>query len=424
MTRISRKSIETSVENQIAIASIISTTYLQRIDPIINYDFFINPFIKTICRWCLDYYRLYEKAPGLNIKPIFDVERHKLDPAEAELISTILSKLNEDYINGNGINDDYVYDNTLKHFSKRDLDLRLEQASRLKDLDRVDEARDLLTQKSNVERALINCVNPFDEDVIFDTFHHKGREVVTMPGALGEILGPLERGWLLGILGGYKIGKSYSMEEIAIRGLVQRKRIAYFNFEMNLYSMNQRIYRRLSGLGNEGVTLYPIFDCLSNQTGVCDKSERKSKVSVKKKASDKPSFNMEYVPCDVCRGISRDFIPDVWYESVTAPIYEYRTVKKKMRDFKEMYSDSFRLWCYPRFSASIDDMLRDLDYVERFDNFIPDIIVADYANIMKPAKGDRQEGYQAIDDIWKRLAGLAGERHCLVITGSQGTEVH
>jgi hypothetical protein len=211
------------------------------------------------------------------------------------------------------------------------------------------------------------------------------------------------------------------MEEIAIRGLVQRNRIAYFNFEMNLYSMNQRIYRRLSGFGNEGVTLYPIFDCLSNQTGVCDKSERKSKVSVKKKASDKPSFNPEYIPCDVCRGISRDFIPDVWYESVTAPIYEYRTVKKKMRDFKEMYSDSFRLWCYPRFSASIDDMLRDLDYVERFDNFIPDIIVADYANIMKPAKGDRQEGYQAIDDIWKRLAGLAGERHCLVITGSQGT---
>ena len=40
---------------------------------------------------------------------------------------------------------------------------------------------------------------------------------------------------------------------------------------------------------------------------------------------------------------------------------------------------------------------------------------------MRPARGDSKEGVKAIDDIWKRLAGLAAERHALVVTGSQGT---
>ncbi|MFH1506331.1 MAG: hypothetical protein ABIE94_05090, partial [archaeon] len=55
------------------------------------------------------------------------------------------------------------------------------------------------------------------------------------------------------------------------------------------------------------------------------------------------------------------------------------------------------------------------------DDFIPDIVVVDYADILKPSSyASKEKRLEVIDDIWKNLARLAGEKHCIVITGSQG----
>jgi hypothetical protein len=74
---------------------------------------------------------------------------------------------------------------------------------------------------------------------------------------------------------------------------------------------------------------------------------------------------------------------------------------------------------YPRFTASISDIRRDLFLLEQHESFIPDVIIVDYADILKPdvSKDKRNE----IDDIWKMLASMAAERHCIMFTASQGT---
>jgi hypothetical protein len=84
-----------------------------------------------------------------------------------------------------------------------------------------------------------------------------------------------------------------------------------------------------------------------------------------------------------------------------------------------MYGDNFRFICYPRFLAGISDIRRDLYILEQHEGFIPDVILIDYADILKPdSNGDKRN---QIDDIWKNLASLAAERHCIVFTASQGT---
>ena len=63
-----------------------------------------------------------------------------------------------------------------------------------------------------------------------------------------------------------------------------------------------------------------------------------------------------------------------------------KNVTKSMRGFEMMFGNRFRYLCYPRFSASYDDIERDLKRLEIEYEFIPDVLIVDYANIMKPGK--------------------------------------
>ena len=48
-----------------------------------------------------------------------------------------------------------------------------------------------------------------------------------------------------------------------------------------------------------------------------------------------------------------------------------------------------------------------------------DVIVIDYADILKPEDGSPTTGYEKHDQTWMSLAGLAGERNALVVTATQ-----
>jgi len=422
MAKIVRKSLETTIENQIVTAVIVSTAFISKIEPVINLDFFINPYAKTICKWCLQYFEKYGKAPGMSIKPIFDVEKHNLDKAEAEIIGTLLSKLSEDYVEGQGVNEEYIYDNALKLFEERDLTLRLEQATRLKDVGKINEAKDLMIQPSKVELAVTNWFQLSDPEVMRSVFDMEKRELISFPGILGKAIGPLEREWLVGLLGNFKRGKSVYMMEFVMRALLKHLKAAVISLEMSKVSTSERYYKRVSGLGDEDAYLYPVFDCQKNQLGSCERP-RENSVRIRNNKRDKISrdiFVSNYIPCTLCRGKNTDYEPEVWYERLEVPKFTLKEVKKKWRGFEMMYGDNLQIKCYPRFSASVDDIRRDLDFLERSQDFIPDLIIVDYADILKPDKGTRKEDHKAIDSIWKSLAGLVAERRCLGVTGSQG----
>lgn len=84
-----------------------------------------------------------------------------------------------------------------------------------------------------------------------------------------------------------------------------------------------------------------------------------------------------------------------------------------------MYGDeNLRCKSYPRFSASLSDIKRDLDILEYTEGFIPDMIIIDYANILKPERHYDESRY-SIDETWKELGGMCAERHCIIVTANQ-----
>lgn len=90
--------------------------------------------------------------------------------------------------------------------------------------------------------------------------------------------------------------------------------------------------------------------------------------------------------------------------------------KKFRRKFRK---GDVRIISLPTKSASVQDLNTHLDNMEYYENFIPDVIVIDYADILISDRSFKGEYRHQLDNIWSSLRKLAQERNCLVVTASQ-----
>jgi RecA/RadA recombinase len=336
----------------------------------------------------------------------------------------MLVKLSEEYSEDSaGFNVSFVIDESERYCKRRELELRSNAVRVLLDDDKVDEAEELVLTYNEIAKATSGWTNPLAPTSIGDVFRDDHQDyVLSMPGQMGQLLGRLERGWLLSVFGPFKRGKTWWMIEFATMGLLSGAKVSFSSLEMKEKDINQRIYRRLTAYGEGGARMYPAFDCLLNQTGECDLPYRVNNITLRDNGGNKPDFHpeMKYRVCTECRGVREDYQPNTWFEMIERPAFTLGNIKKRIDEFKESYGDNIRAKYYPKFSANIKDIERDLDLLHKTEDFIPDLIVIDYASALAPE--DRREiGVQRADTTWKTMAGLAGKRHALVVTGSQGT---
>lgn len=427
MSKTTIKSLDTQIENQIATAMITSTKFLMETEKLFTPEYIKNSFAKIICFWCIDYFKRYKKAPQNHIKDIFLMESELgMTKEDKEIIGIFLSKLSSKYSEEQSINSDYVRDNAFNYFKLRELEIRTVEAQRLLSIGKVEEAEEQFTQFKKIAYQTSGWFNPFESKEVFEVFDEDEEGIFRLPGALGHIVGPLERDWFIAVLAPFKRGKTWFLQEMAVRGLFQRLKVVFISLEMKRKNIKERIYKRITGFGSktgEDVFLYPVFDCELNQTGECERQERRNQIQLRAKNSPKPDFDvdMEYRPCAYCREhFISDYQLETWYEVIEVPQFEFSKTKKTVQAFMNMYGDNLRAISYPRMTASISDIRRDLLLLEQHEQFIPDIIIIDYADILKPvsSKGKKLDD---IDDIWKMLASMAAERHCILFTASQGT---
>jgi hypothetical protein len=198
-------------------------------------------------------------------------------------------------------------------------------------------------------------------------------------------------------------------------------KVAFFSLEMNDASMKQRIRKRLVSAGDvKGTYILPVFDCQHNQTGECNLKQRVQNVSLLEEDGKLPEFSEDnpYRVCSACRDSNRaNYEATTWLETMEIPKFEPMYVSQKLHHFDKMYSHLIRLKTYPRFTANVADITYDLNLLEQ-DNFIADVIIIDYADILKP-EDDIMEGIQKEDRTWIALAQLASERMALVIAPTQ-----
>lgn len=413
---ITKKTIDHSTEDKVIIGMIMSDKFIREVIPIYKKEYLTTSFAKIICDWALDYYQSYEKAPKFHIQDIFDVEKEYLEETDKGIIEKLLGKLSKQYTEEQEINDDYFIDTAMELFKKRDLEIIMEKMTKLLTVGKVDEAEHEIVNYKKVAKQTSEWFNPFDDKNIVEVFENFGESLIDIPGDLGRFIGNLERGWLISIVGAFKRGKSFAMQELAMHGLLSKLKVVIISMEMNKKNIDKRIFSRVTSLSTKGKEIIiPCFDCAINQDNSCTNKNRTSKIGVEDVLKYTP--NLEYAPCTYCRG-KEEYVLSTWFEPVDKEEFNLKNTRKILKRFKTMWGDNLRVITHPRFSASLSDIKRHLDLLAYTEDFVPDIIVPDYAGIIKPEKNYSKD-YQALDDVWKGLAGLAEERHCLVVTGAQ-----
>lgn len=426
--RFKRKRVTVDDEKAILINMIISTAFLREINRLVKKEYFTIPYAKYIIDWVTEYYKQYNEAPKQQIQDLYNVYKSNLPTEEASIIAIFLQELSNKY--EEKFNEGYQVDKALLYFRKRALEHTTEQIKSLVQLDRIDEAELIMSQYKKVLKDTSQCVNPNDPEFIENTFSKNEDEnhLIKFPGVLGELLGWFDRGYLVVVQAPYKMSKTWFLEECRMIAALNRYRSVGFNFEMTEDQLATRYWKRITAHGSEGgIHLYPVFDCLFNQIGDCELAERTGAVPLYKPHLPKPTefyrAPKDYVPCDYCRHhehLKDNYKQEFWYLPVEKPPLSVDIIKKKTSSLTRMYGDFSRIKCFPRGSANVDDIKATLDVLEFAEGFVPDVITVDYATIMA-AEIDAERGNEEskLDKTLLSLAGLATERHCLVVTASQ-----
>ncbi len=424
---VNRTVIEHSIEDKIVIGMIMSLKFLREIFPSFKFEYLKSNFAKRVCGWALEYYTNYDKPAKQHIKDIFEIERENISSEEAAIIEAFLTKLSIQYTEEQEINEDYFIDKAIEFFKRREVEIIHTRLSKFVETGKFEDAEKEIVEYKKVSKAVSAWHNPLSEESIQRVFEDEGEGILHIPGKLGRFIGRIDRGWLISIVGKFGTGKSWYMQEFGVFGVLSHLKVASFSLEMNEKNMDKRLLMRLSAFAErEGQVIMPCFDCAANQQGVCELPQRTNHLPLFSSGmSNLPKFrpDMEYKPCTACRSLHYLEQPDIyqitsWFRTTNLKEFSYRNVFQSVKEFKEMWGNNFRSLCYPRFSATLSDIKRDLDLLDYTEGFIPDVIIIDYAGIIRPEKF-YSDKYLSLDDIWMELAGIAEERHCVVITGSQ-----
>jgi len=426
MVELRKRKIDSTIEKRIVTGMIVSSRYLSEIYTQTDLSYFQNPFAKTIAGWCIDHYEAYNKAPFTDIKGIFTRELPKLKLEEESIIEDLLEEISKRYELEKGVNVEFLLDQTMVFFKKRELEMTAGNIKVLLDRNQIEAAEDEVLQYRKIIRLTSEWCNPFDEEEVIKTLEEDENPLFTFPGELGRFLGPMRHSWLIGITGPYKRGKTWLAEEFGVVGFMSGIKVCFVSLEMPKRQMNLRVYQRLANVGKTAKNyLIPCFDCLLNMTGECNRTERMNEHNLMSPGSPIPMNIAEdnpYKPCTWCRDNDerRDWEPAVWRKKVHREAADRQSVVSQIEQVRNTYGDNFRILAYPSHTASVSDIMRDLDLLEQTEDFVPGMIIVDYADILR-SDHSSLSGHLKEDDVWVNLSRLAAERYALTIVPTQAT---
>jgi hypothetical protein len=434
------------IERRIITDLIVSTDYLNRIKPIWNAQFLEDSSAKIIAGWCWEYFEKYKLAPGKEIESIFTEKSKNLPKATAEeMEEDILPGLSEEYEREGIYNLQYSIDRTQQYFTERHLALHNESVQALMDEGKIEEAEKLI--KSYVPLRTTTTIgldlsDPIVFDIIKEAFNTTRQTVVRYPKQLGDFWNAqFVRGGFVAFMASEKRGKTFWLMDIALRSYNQKFKVAFFQAgDMTEEQQIKRIYTYLAQKNElkkySGQMWIPVKDCVYNQLNKCDRKEREEFIGVyefKDKdikflrddvmqgeliAANTNPKNKDYKPCFNCEEYKHNRWGAVWTEQIDTG--EPLTMDGALKAMEEGFvkaKRTFKLSSHANGTLTVQQIRDILNIWEQQENFVPDLVVIDYADLLVPET--KTEFRHQQNEIWKSLRGLSQEKHCLVVTATQ-----
>ena len=423
---------EAGKERIILLGMILSKRFLKTISLFFdsNKNYFATEHTKIVAKWAWEYWQKYQKPCSDNLKNIFESEKEKIPEGSAELVEQFLVGISDEYQRAGKFNVRYAIDIAEEYFRYQaisNLKIGLEKKLAVKNLEG---AEDLISSHtSNVSMQENGWINPFSKTQIKNVFATEESDLLMrMHGAFGEMIGDIEREFLIGILGKTGIGKTWLLLFFAMSALYKGYNVVFVNLELSDKQLMKRIYHYITGLPaekNEGEILVPVFDCKLNQNNTCRRSERTCNVGLSLSGNKLPDFNSSpenYKTCKVCRKKDRQaYSVATWFEKIRRKAINQTKVVRRVNNLLSCNftrGGKLRIISCPSGTLTVTELKRKIKQLINTEGFIPDMIVTDYADKFKGEKGS--ERFE-IKGIWEGHKALGQEFHACVVTASQSS---
>jgi len=338
-------------------------------------------------KWCVNYFRRYNKAPKGDIEGLFQSWADKAtDDTTVELVDQFLGELSDDWeAEEEDTNSDYVIDFAGEHFNAVQLENMANIVKGHVDRGDVTKALAVAAKWNHLEMGVGAGIDVLhDRAAVEEAFAIKAKPLITYPGDLGKFFGDqLGRDEFVALTGKASVGKTWWLIDIAWQAIRQHNRVAFFEVgDMSQHQIMRRFMCRSSGAPLTG------------------------------------PYNIE-VPTHISRGeengtadvetkIVKFEGPLNWHEAWKSCVVKTRRHKKSL----------MKLSTHPNSSINVEGIGNVLDIWERA-GWVPDVVVIDYADILAIPTGYTPGDRDAINETWKQLRNLSQSRHILVVTATQ-----
>jgi hypothetical protein len=348
-------------------------------------EMFSNRWSNLVASWCVQHHKKYGKAPNKMIGGYFDRWAETVrDEDTSQLVGKFLQSISDEYgRNGDGPTPDWVLDQARMYFDRtRLLKIGEEVAAHVRagDLDKAKKTHDSFRE---VQVGVGAGVNPFVQMEVVDAAfsEHHTEDLVVYPGALGVFFKhAMTRDQFIVFEGMAKVGKSYWLMDVVWRGLKQGRRVGYIvTGDMSQGQIVQRLAARASH--------HPIF------------GDENSAVRFPTLLEAGPPLNVEYK------------------EKLFPKNMDKELAKKALSKAGVEIGNNLMLSCHPSKTLSINGVRSLVDTWDR-DNFLLDILVIDYLDLLQPVNNNK-ESRDDINETWTIAHRLNHELHCLLVGGTQ-----
>lgn len=428
------------IERRIVTGMIVSDEFIREVSKIYDSRYIQGPALQRVAAWSMEYFDKYERAPFRDIEGIYYEKLKKgINKDLAEKIEEdILPELSEEYEQEH-FNYQYLLDQTRAYFKRRNLELHIEQIRASVDEEELIQAEEIAYSYNSVavqtEGLTFNDTEQLDSS-LQRAFAEAQRPLIYYPGALGRFWNDqLVRGGFVSLLAPEKRGKTFILMDMALRANRQGCNVVFFQAgDMTETQMLRRMssYLTRTPLKEKHCTetYFAVPDCYYNQIDECDRDDREADTKVFKKDEFKSDIDRktlvekfeehpDHTPCTsrAC-GLWEDH-GAVWLEKkkVKGPLHEHKA-RKKLNSLFANRKAKFKLSTHANGTLTVGEMRSLLATWERSENFVPDVIIVDYADLLEPDKGMRDYRHQ-LNEIWKGMRRLTEEGHCLLVTATQ-----
>lgn len=375
-----REKLNILSERDLIIGLIVSEKFCREICPILNPRLLEIEYTRIVAGWIKDFYSNFKKAPQKDILKIY--RAHCDEISDEDLQDNILSfieKVCRDYDDIKNFNDEYMLQQAVLYLKGRSLKNLSEDIDSFLSTGNIEKAENRIIKYKSVEKNSGKAVSLLhNKEAIINSFTQDDDLLFRFPGAYGSVVGDVHREDFISYLAPMKRGKSFILIDAGVTAVQKGLKVVHVSLEMSESQMLKRYWTALSGQLNKSKDdiSYSFFE-----------------------KNDDGKFEIKY------KIISRKAV-------------SISEVENKQNSFKRLFrGGDIRVLVAPAYGWTVEKLESELDILVQQENYIPDVIIVDYADIMAPS--EKSDYRNQLDGIWKRLRGLAQKRKAVVFTASQ-----